>query len=263
MVHALQKIFTKPGKIKYSNIHLLAVILGSLHRYHQDFTTTVIDDLLENITLGLEVNDFKFNQRRIAEVKYLGELYIYRMVDSPVIFDTMYKILTYGHENGTPRPSSTNPLDLPDDYFRIRLACNLIETCGMYFDKGVSKKKFDFFLTFFQVIRVVYIYQRMLIVQYYIQTKENIPMDIDFMVRDAYELTRPQWKLAVDLEEASRLFADAVKQNYQASSAERGGDLEEEVEDSPSDHSADDEDLAAADVDEDKSSGEDADVSLA
>lgn len=57
----------------------------------------VIDDLLESITFGLELNDFKFNQRRIAEVKYLGELYIYRMVDSPVIFDTLYKILTYGH----------------------------------------------------------------------------------------------------------------------------------------------------------------------
>jgi regulator of nonsense transcripts 2 len=81
----------------YSNIHLLAVILGSLNRYHQEFTITVIDDLLESITFGLELNDFKFNQRRISEVKYLGELYIYRMVDSPVIFDTLYKILTYGH----------------------------------------------------------------------------------------------------------------------------------------------------------------------
>ncbi len=46
---------------------------------------------------GLEQNDFKFNQRRIAEVKYLGELYNYRMLEHPVIFDAMYKIMMFGY----------------------------------------------------------------------------------------------------------------------------------------------------------------------
>lgn len=57
----------------------------------------IIDNLLEQITLGLEQNDFKFNQRRVAEVKYLGELYNYKMVDSTVIFDTLYRMVTFGH----------------------------------------------------------------------------------------------------------------------------------------------------------------------
>jgi len=83
--------------VKYGNIHLLAILVSALHRYHQDFVTAIIDNVIEYITLGLEQNDFKFNQRRIAEVKYLGELYNYRMVDHPVIFDTMYKIMTFGH----------------------------------------------------------------------------------------------------------------------------------------------------------------------
>ena len=103
----LERIFSKPGKVKYSNIHLLAVLIGSLYRYHQDFVIMVIDNLLEYITLGLEQNDFKFNQRRLAEVKYLGELYNYKMVDSPLIFDTLYRIVTFGHckfqKVGTPR----------------------------------------------------------------------------------------------------------------------------------------------------------------
>jgi len=75
----------------------LAIILYALSRYHQEFTITVIDDVLENITLGLELNDFRFHQRRVAEVKYLAELYVYRMIDSSIIFDTMFKILTFGH----------------------------------------------------------------------------------------------------------------------------------------------------------------------
>ena len=97
MVYTLEKIFSKPGKVKYSNIHLLAILVGALYRYHQDFVITVVDNVVEQITLGLEQNDFKFNQRRIAEVKYLGELYNYKMVDSPVIFDTLYRIVTFGH----------------------------------------------------------------------------------------------------------------------------------------------------------------------
>lgn len=97
VVAVLEKIFSKPGKVKYGNIHLLAIIASALYRYHQDFVTTVIDNVLEYIVLGLEQNDFKYNQRRIAEVKYLGELYNYRMVDHPVIFDTLYRIMTFGH----------------------------------------------------------------------------------------------------------------------------------------------------------------------
>lgn len=100
----MEKIFSKPGKVKYSNIHLLAVLVGSLYRYHQDFVIMVIDNVLEQITLGLEQNDFQFNQRRIAEVKYLGELYNYKMVDSPVVFDALYRIVTFGHGKALRKP---------------------------------------------------------------------------------------------------------------------------------------------------------------
>jgi regulator of nonsense transcripts 2 len=97
VVGILEKIFSKPGKVKYGNIHLLATLLSALNRYHQDFVTRVIDNVLEFVVLGLEQNDFRFNQRRLAEVKYIGELYNYRMIDHPVIFDAMYRILTFGH----------------------------------------------------------------------------------------------------------------------------------------------------------------------
>lgn len=57
----------------------------------------VIDHVIESITFGLEQNDYRTSQRRVAEVKYLSELYNYRMLEHPVIFDTMYKILTFGY----------------------------------------------------------------------------------------------------------------------------------------------------------------------
>ena len=199
VVEMLRKIFVKPAKIKFANIHLLAIILGALYRFHFDFTVTVLDELLERITVGLETNDFKYNQRRIAEVRYLGELYIYRLVDSTLIFDTLYKLLNFGHD-GYAQPGKINPIDLPDEYFRIRLISALLETCGMYFEKGTVKKKLDFFLAFFQ---------------YYISTKDPPPMDIEFVIQDTYSVLRPQWKLVVnDLPEAGKVFAEACTQNY-------------------------------------------------
>jgi regulator of nonsense transcripts 2 len=247
VINLIHKVFAKPGKIKYSNIHLLAVILGTIHRYHQDFAISVIDDLLESVTFGLELNDFKFNQRRIAEVKYLGELYIYRLVDSPLIFDTLYKLLNYGWEGGYARPGLYNPLDQSDDYFRIRLVCNLLESCGMYYDKGAAKKKLDFFLTYFQ---------------YYVCVKEGLPMDVEFIVQDAYNLTRPQWKLITNLDEASQAFGEAVKQNYQSSTADKP--IEPEDDDaSASDDELDgpeDEDVIMPEGDGDESSSDSEEV---
>lgn len=227
VVEILRKIFVKPGKIKYGNIYLLAMLLAALYRFHTDFCITVLDEILERITAGLEVNDFKFNQRRIAEVKYLGELYMYRIVDSSLIFDTLYKILNYGHEGGYASPDRICPLDLPDDYFRIRLACALLETCGHCFEKGAAKKKLDFYLSF---------------LQYYINIKDPLPMDMEFVVQDTFNLLRPQWKLILgDVHEAAKVFGEACKQNYQDTASGKMAEPEpEEPEESDHDDLSDD-----------------------
>ena len=238
-------MFSKPAKVKYSNIHLLAILISALYRYHQDFTIGIIDTVLEKIILGLEHNDFKFNQQRIAEVKYLGELYNYKLVDSTVIFDMLYRIVTFGHEGGTPTPGKINPLDLPDDFFRIRLVCTILDTCGVCFDRGNSRKKLDFFLTFFQ---------------FYLRTKDHLPMDIDFIVQDTYALVRPQWKLLTDVQEASRAFSEAVAANYKQDGQDKVAEQEDEAEESPSEEEMDGQ--VPLDVEDEASSGNDLEVSL-
>lgn len=151
VVNMLFKVFTKIWKVRYNNVHILAILVGAIGRYHQDFMHAVIDEVLEQISMGLEQNNFKHNQRRVAQVKYLGEMYTYKLIDSPVIFDALYRMVTFGHENGTPKPGKVCMLDMPDDFFRIRLVCTLLDVCGMCFERGSAKKKLDFFLTFFQV----------------------------------------------------------------------------------------------------------------
>lgn len=120
----LHSAFTKVWKIKYSNVHLFAVLLYDLGRYHPEFKIGIIDEVLENIRVGMEVrrilfsswssiltrggmqvNSFKYNQQRIATVKYLGELYNYRVVEPPVILDTLWSLVTFGHRMSPALPS--------------------------------------------------------------------------------------------------------------------------------------------------------------
>ena len=59
---------------------------------------------------------------------------------------------------GHPLPQSPCPIDMSDDFFRIRLVCVLLDTCGMCFDRGSQKRKLDNFLVFFQVCLILYFF---------------------------------------------------------------------------------------------------------
>lgn len=94
---ALHKVFTKPWKVKYSNVSLLAMLTYDLQRYHPAFAISVVDQVLEDVRRGLEQNVYSTNQRRLATIKYLGELYIYRLLGSSLVFDTLWSLVTFGH----------------------------------------------------------------------------------------------------------------------------------------------------------------------
>lgn len=96
-VRKLYNSFTKVWKIKFSNIYLFAIALHDLARSHSDFCVGVVDGVLEGIVAGLERNSFKDAQQRLAQVKYIGELYTYRMVDARVVLDTLWLLVTFGH----------------------------------------------------------------------------------------------------------------------------------------------------------------------
>ena len=62
----------------------------------EDAVIRVVDGVLEDIRLGLELNIPKMNQRRFAGMKFLGELYSYQLVESNVVFRTLYLMLQFG-----------------------------------------------------------------------------------------------------------------------------------------------------------------------
>ncbi|TXG49619.1 hypothetical protein EZV62_025494 [Acer yangbiense] len=110
----LLKCFMKVHKGKYGQIHLLASLTAGLSRYHDEFAVAVVDEVLEEIRLGVELNDYGMQQRRIAHMP------------------------------------EQDVLDPPEDCFHIRMVITLLETCGHYFDRGSFKRKLDRFLIPFQ-----------------------------------------------------------------------------------------------------------------
>lgn len=107
-----------------------------------------MDAVLEDIRLHMEINDPKYNQRRISMVKLLAELYNYRLVDSSVIFKVLYSLISYGVVTGVDEISFLDP---PDHLLRLRLVCVILDTCGIYFNSGSSKKRLQYFSTYWQV----------------------------------------------------------------------------------------------------------------
>ncbi|KAJ2559170.1 mRNA decay protein [Coemansia sp. RSA 1933] len=130
--HALLSCFSKIWKVKYSSIYLVTMVLGALGNTYPWFVVAVVDAAMERIKLGLDQNLFSRNQRRIAEMRYIGEMFVYSIVDFKDISDMLYLMLGHGHSEPHPYPGRSSGIDSSNDYFRIRLVCTLLSTCGKY-----------------------------------------------------------------------------------------------------------------------------------
>ncbi|XVF75478.1 hypothetical protein PTKIN_Ptkin13bG0191200 [Pterospermum kingtungense] len=200
----LLKCFMKVHKGKYGQIHLIASLTAGLSRYHDEFAVAVVDEVLEEIRLGLELNDYGMQQRRIAHMRFLGELYNYEHVDSSVIFETLYLILVFGHDT-----AEQDVLDPPEDCFRIRMVITLLQTCGHYFDRGSSKRKLDRFLIHFQR---------------YILSKGALPLDIEFDLQDLFAELRPNMTRYSSMEEVNAALVELEKHEHISSTDKTSGE---------------------------------------
>lgn len=56
--------------------------------------------MLEDIRIGMEINLPKMNQRRVAMIKYFGELYNYRLIESTDVFkvNSSLKVIRFLHK---------------------------------------------------------------------------------------------------------------------------------------------------------------------
>nr|CAD7449491.1 unnamed protein product [Timema bartmani] len=198
------KCLTYAFKVKYDNIRPLADLVSGVANYQDFVGVQVVDGVMEDIRLGMEVNRQEDSQRRLSMVKYLGELYNYCLLDSSDIFNVLYSFITFGVSLD---PDSPSPLDPPENLFRIRLACVLLETFGHYLDSKTGHKRLDFYFVFFQNY---YWFKHSAACWDY---KKAFPIEITYMFHDTLSSLRPKLRLYENYEE-SLLGVESLKAEF-------------------------------------------------
>lgn len=165
--YVLKALLSAVSKGKYNQIHLLTNVLAGLKSWKpmDQLMTLLIDMLVEEILADLRLNDFRRNQHRTIVMRFFGELYSYKLITKETVFDLLYAIIYYANEN-----------DSPQDSFRVRLSCILLDTCGQYFTIPKYKSMLDRYLVHFQ---------------HCVLQKTDLPLDLEFMVLDTLEVLHP------------------------------------------------------------------------
>lgn len=186
--------------LKFYNIRYLAALLAALNKDNHWISVAVIDGVVEDILLMMELNEIQFNQRRIPMIRYFGELFNYRLSDSSLVFKILYSLITYGVYYPEPVQTLTqiqmSHLDAPDNLFRIKLVCDLLETCGQHLNSGQDKKKLDCYLLFFQ--RYYWCKKHIYMLHPYCMAKSGnqFPATIEYLYNDAIYSLRPTFQMA-------------------------------------------------------------------
>lgn len=194
------KAAMKVARTKYVSLPQVADCISGLSRYYVNVMVALVDRIFEEIQRSLESPYKREIQRILGLTRLLGELYNYTAIPSAVLFDLWYHVIRFGHEkesenNGIPpavASTSTNrnsnyvkieqkkvfdpripyEADTPTDLFRAQIVCELLNTTGSYFVRGVAKDKLNRFLAYFQ---------------WYLLTKQMIPMHIEFTILDCFD----------------------------------------------------------------------------
>lgn len=120
-------------------------------------------------------------------MKFLAECFNYKVIHTDTLFSLLYRLINWEISTNAPYEKMAM-LDSPDDCFRIRLVCTLLDNLGKFFNKGKRALLMDRFLIFFQR---------------YIFSKQYILMDLEFMILDTFDNVKRKTPKLASLEEAN------------------------------------------------------------
>lgn len=181
------KCFLLPEYLSYDNIPILAQLLGLVSKDHRWLLVKTIDNVIESIKRGLEVNDFRLNHLRMAHCRYIAEVYNAKLVNLSVVKNLMIKIICFGHQDNQPLPSGIES-DSPQNYFRVQMVCLILNSMNTLLDFSESKKRKGRAHEQKKLRKNIEMMREFLVFfQYYMFCKQQpIPADVDFHVQSAF-----------------------------------------------------------------------------
>lgn len=169
--------YERPEELGQNRFESFATILVRLGSTQPFLVYEVLNRLFEKVLRGLETNEFKHNAARTSQMRFLAVMANHNILDGKSIIDILYKVVCFGHPGNMPTPNAFNPLDTPNDYFRVHLVSSLVKTLrpeklkrqGCLNGQVKSLGGFMVFLL------------------YYVHCKiQPIPRDIEYTLNDAF-----------------------------------------------------------------------------
>lgn len=244
----IEKIFSNAADVSYMNIKYLASIFKDLTlNSNHSLRTVVVDQVIEDITVGLENNDYQSSRTRIAQCIYFTEFVNQNIISKDLLVPMLYKIVCFGHSNNYPNKNTYAELDPPDDHFRIRLVSLMLNRLQ---PDILKKNQISLIITFIKFFN------------YYIFTKDQpLSVDLDSNLNEAYEHLRKYWK--VDNVTKPKSYSEAVAELQSAlstkpteSNEEKDKEALDEDDNDASEASDGSEASSESDEEDDESDGE-------
>lgn len=134
------RVFSKPWKVSHAAIAHLALVFSGIYKIYPEFSIRQIDSILEFVHSGLETPSARLNARLVCCIMYIADLYSYAIIDSSVLLELVYNLMSLGHPGTIINPSSlrleieaaVESFDGPWDHFRVRLICTLLTRCAHF-----------------------------------------------------------------------------------------------------------------------------------
>lgn len=247
---ALLIVYLKPEELPLDCLNCLASVLGHLGPENGSIINRICDTLVENVIRGLELNSYRDNIARTAQIKLLAALCNRTVLSFRCALDLLFKIICFGYLNNLPLPNSKMALDSVDDYFRIHLVCTFLKSASM------SKiAKANLFTRGTKSIEGLVVF-----LQYYVFCKKRpLPRDIQFSIEDSFQAFNSQaqepFNRATDLPSAMlalQRFTTSRSEEAQTQEDEIFDDSESEADlDASEDESQSDSELNDWEVEED------------
>ncbi|SCU98559.1 LAFA_0G18756g1_1 [Lachancea sp. 'fantastica'] len=212
-------LFSKPEKLSYQSLDVLATVLKGLFPHHRNFVVQVIDGVVEGIERGLEINDFSLSMVRIAQMRYVSSLYNNSLLKIEVVLDILFKVLLFGSTREGNLPVFNNEYDLPNSYFRI----NLVTTTLLSINELSSSKleKLFVFLRFFEF--------------YTLNKEQPLPMDVEVKVSRVFDrfTSNSQFERCKNVADSGKYLSEyfATLQNSEAYGRHVDEDLDDDEDD--------------------------------
>lgn len=225
---ALLYVYLKPEELPLDCLGSLAGVLGYLGPEHSFIVDRICDTLVEKVVRGLELNDYRQNVARTAQIKLLAALCNRTVLSFRCALDLLFKIICFGYPNNLPLPNSNSPIDAADDYFRIHLVCTFLKSATL---SKVAKA--NLFKRGTKSIEGLVVF-----LQYYIFCKKHpLPKDIQFSIEDSFKAFNSQalepFQRATDLSSAMlalQKFTSTKYEETQTQEVEIFDDTDTEVE---------------------------------